>query len=421
MKRNTLALLLVTSLFLPSAALADERNETRAQIEKAQKEIDELKRNLQQIQQQKSTAEQNLKRTESELGTLEKQVESLEGEQKKNLEQLNSFTDEKKKLDHARSQQEKLIAMQARAAYQSGTQEPLRLLLNQQRPEQLSRNLTYYQYISQARLEQIQSFKQTLANIADLEAQISAKQAELSQQKEQLASKQAELGKLRQARRQQIAQLNTQQRQGSNKLSIREKDQQELNRVLQNIEKTLALQEQERKQRLAEQQRLAQQQQPSTGQQPTTAPNAPSTSTTTSHTVNGLRFDQAKGKLPWPINGKLAARFGSARGDARSKWDGVLIAAPVGHNVQAIHSGKVVFADWLRGAGLLVIIDHGGGYLSLYGYNQTLLSKVGDSVTAGQTIATVGNSGGQSESALYFAIRQQGRATDPAHWCRSQG
>lgn len=421
MKHNLVAYLLASSLFLPLLSHADERAQTRAQIEQAQKDIDELKRTIKQIQDQKSAAEQNLKRTESELGNLEKSIESLESEQKKNLQQLNSFQEQKKKLEQARSEQEKLVAIQARAAFQSGTQEPLRLLLNQQRPEQLSRNLTYYQYISQARVEQIQSFKQTLAKIAEIEQQINNKQKQLAQQKQQLSEKQKEIANLRQERQRQIAQLNRQQQQRSNKLSLREKDQKELNRVLQNIEQTLARQEQERRQRLAEQQRLAQQQQTIPSPPRPSEPSGPSTSTHTNNALSGLRFAQAKGKLPWPVNGKIAARFGSARGDERSKWDGVLIAAPNGTQVQAIHSGKVVFADWLRGAGLLVIIDHGNGYLSLYGYNQTLLSNVGDMVKAGQTIATVGNSGGQNQSALYFAIRQQGRPSDPAQWCRSQG
>src|SRR5690606_16322345 len=115
-------------------------------------------------------------------------------------------------------------------------------------------------------------------------------------------------------------------------------------------------------------------------------------------------------------------RFGAPRGeDGRTTWDGVLIGATTGQPVRAVHGGKVVFAEWLRGAGLLLILDHGGGYLSLYGHNQSLLTEAGDIVAAGDTIATVCSSGGQSVPALYFAIRQQGRPSDPAQWCRTQG
>ncbi|MBF3202084.1 murein hydrolase activator EnvC family protein, partial [Pseudomonas aeruginosa] len=107
--------------------------------------------------------------------------------------------------------------------------------------------------------------------------------------------------------------------------------------------------------------------------------------------------------------------------DPRAKWDGVLISASAGSTVRAVHGGRVVFADWLRGAGLLVILDHGGGYLSLYGHNQSLLKDAGDTVKAGDPIATVGTSGGQSSPAVYFAIRHQGRPADPTTWCRAQG
>ncbi|MGH8360512.1 MAG: murein hydrolase activator EnvC family protein, partial [Pseudomonas sp.] len=133
-------------------------------------------------------------------------------------------------------------------------------------------------------------------------------------------------------------------------------------------------------------------------------------------------FASARGKLPWPVDGRLLSRFGETRGDdTLAKRDGVMISAGAGTQVHAIHGGRVVFADWLRGAGLLVILDHGNGYLSLYGHNQTLLKAAGDVVKAGESISTVGNSGGQDTPALYFAIRQQGRPSDPAQWCRTQG
>ena len=136
----------------------------------------------------------------------------------------------------------------------------------------------------------------------------------------------------------------------------------------------------------------------------------------------GGAFSAARGKLPWPVDGRLLARFGETRGDdTRAKWDGVMISASAGSQVHAVHGGRVVFADWLRGAGLLVILDHGNGYLSLYGHNQSLLKDAGQIVKAGEAIATVGTSGGQNTPALYFAIRQQGRPSDPAQWCRRQG
>lgn len=304
----------------------------------------------------------------------------------------------------------------------------MRLLLNQQQPEKFSRNLTYYQYIGQARQQQINTFNETLRQINNVSTQISEQQQQLAEQQASLLSKQESLKTLRKQRQQKVAVLSQQQRKENQSLKNRQADQAELTKVLQTIEATLARQAQEareaerkRQQRLAEQQRQEAQQM--LGSSPVTTPSkqphSPMVSTAVTH--QGGSFASVRGKLPWPVNGRLIARFGSARGDTRSKWDGVLISSQPGTQVRAIHSGRVVFADWLRGAGLLVIVDHGDGYLSLYGHNQSLLSSPGDMVQTGQVISTVGNTGGQDQTALYFAIRQKGKPADPTQWCRTQG
>jgi septal ring factor EnvC (AmiA/AmiB activator) len=132
----------------------------------------------------------------------------------------------------------------------------------------------------------------------------------------------------------------------------------------------------------------------------------------------GKSFAQLKGRLRLPAEGAIAARFGMPRQVGQLKWQGILIDAPDGADVNAVAAGRVVFADWLRGFGLLLIIDHGDGYMSLYGYNQGLHKNVGDSVKAGELIATVGNSGSHSQSGLYFEIRHQGSPVDPLLWCK---
>ena len=410
------------------AVAADQRAQTKQEIAQAAKDIAELKKQLSKIQQEKSSAEQALKKTETEIGELEKQVDDLQQQEKKTEQELDLLDKQKKKLHGSRLEQQKLIAIQARAAYQAGQQEPLRLLLNQQQPEKFSRNLTYYQYIGKARQQQINEFNETIRQITNISAQITEQQNNLAEQRASLLSKQESLKTLRQQRQQKVASLSQQQRKETRSLSTRQADQAALNKVLQTIEATLARQAQEareaerKRQRLiAEQQRqqaeqlLDKQPQPTTGKQP----QSPMVSTAITH--NGGKFTTVRGKLPWPVNGRLIARFGSPRGDTRSKWDGVLISSQAGTQVRAIHPGRVVFADWLRGAGLLVIVDHGDGYLSLYGHNQSILSRPGDMVQTGQAISTVGNTGGQDQAALYFAIRQKGKPADPTQWCRTQG
>ncbi len=410
------------------AVAADQRAQTKQEIAQAAKDIAELKKQLSKIQQEKSSAEQALKKTETEIGELEKQVNDLQQQEKKTEQELDLLDKQKKKLQSSRLDQQKLIAIQARAAYQAGQQEPLRLLLNQQQPEKFSRNLTYYQYIGKARQQQINEFNETIRQITNISEQITEQQNNLAKQRASLLSKQESLKTLRQQRQQKVTSLSQKQRKEAQSLNTRQADQAALNKVLQTIEATLARQAQEareaerKRQRLiAEQQRqqaeqlLDKQPQPVAGKQP----QSPMVSTAITH--NGGNFSTVRGKLPWPVNGRLIARFGSPRGDTRSKWDGVLISSQAGTQVRAIHPGRVVFADWLRGAGLLVIVDHGDGYLSLYGHNQSILSRPGDMVQTGQAISTVGNTGGQDQAALYFAIRQKGKPADPTQWCRTQG
>ena len=418
--RKATVLLLAGLLAGSPLAFADERKAAQKDIRQAQQDIAELEKLIKQIQTEKSAAQKELQATEKEIGDLEKNIRSLESEQKKNREEIRTFELKKSELEKRRQEQQRLVAIQSRAAYQAGQHEPLRLFFNQQDPALVSHNLTYYQYLQQARQQQINQFKATMQQLSELQAAIDLHQQELEQQKIQLQQQQEKLGALRQQRRQQVAALAKKQQGSEQRLASRQQDQKKFNDLLAAIEQKLARQaEEERLRRERERQLALQQSQIRHQQQGQAAKPAsgPQVSSQISHP--GGNFAQARGKLPWPVDGRLLARFGSSRDDTRSKWDGVLIQAREGQQVRAIHPGRVVFADWLRGSGLLVIVDHGDGYLSLYGHNQSLLVAAGDSIKAGQPVATVGNTGGQTQSALYFAIRKQGQATDPGQWCRT--
>ena len=424
-----LTALALTCLLQP--AFADERAQTQQQLDATRQDITELKKLLGKLQEEKSGVQKDLRGTETEMGKLEKQVETLQKELKKSETELQRLDEEKKKLQSARTEQQRLIAIQARAAYQNGRQEYLKLLLNQQNPEKFARTLTYYDYLSQARLEQLKNFNETLRQLANVEKDISLQQAQLLVQKSSLDSQREELDKVRKERQQVLAKLNDDVKARDQKLQAREQDQADLSKVLKTIEETLARQareaEEARQQALIAQQEAEKKRLREAQADASDAPRKPAKSASgplvsSSGVSYGGPFASARGKLPWPVDGRLLARFGESRGDdARTKWDGVMISASAGSQVHAVHGGRVVFADWLRGAGLLVILDHGNGYLSLYGHNQTLLKEAGDIVKAGESISTVGNSGGQDTPALYFAIRQQGRPSDPAQWCHAQG
>jgi septal ring factor EnvC (AmiA/AmiB activator) len=423
---RALAFLVLAALTLP--AMADDRAQTQQQIEATRQDIAELKKVLTQLQEQRADVQKDLRGTETEMGKLEKQVDALQQQLKKTESELQRLETEKKKLQSSRTEQQKLIGIQARAAYQSGRQEYLKLLLNQQNPEQFARTLTYYDYLSQARLDQLKAFNETLRQLAGVEKDIEMQQAQLLVQQSALGQQRDELEQVHKERQAALAKLNGDFKARDQKLQQRQQDQADLQKVLATIEETLA--RQAREAREAEEARrkalLAQQEEERRQREAALAANAPpppprkqvpEVRVSTGETFGGA-FASARGKLPWPVDGRLLARFGEAREDERTRWDGVMISAAAGSAVHAVHGGRVVFADWLRGAGLLVILDHGDGYLSLYGHNQTLLKNAGDVVKAGETISTVGTSGGQDTPALYFAIRQQGRATDPAQWCR---
>lgn len=428
--RRALIFLALSCLLAP--AIADERAQTQQQLDATRQDIAELKKTLGKLQEEKAGVQKDLKSTETDIGNLEKQVEALQQALKKTEGELERLDHEKKKLQSARTEQQRLIAIQARSAYQSGREEYLKLLLNQQNPEKFARTLTYYDYLSKARLEQLRTFNETLRQLANVELEISGQQEQLLAQRADLDTRRQSLEAERSKRQQVLAKLNSDMKARDQKLQAREQDQADLAKVLKTIEETLARQAREaeearQKALLARQEEEKRRREQALADARREAPEAPPKKARTvlgplvsSDGANyGGAFSAARGKLPWPVNGRLLARFGDTRGgDARAKWDGVMIAASAGTQVHAVHGGRVVFADWLRGAGLLVILDHGNGYLSLYGHNQSLLKSAGDIVKAGEAISTVGDSGGQDSAGLYFAIRQQGRPTDPAQWCR---
>ncbi|AEJ15430.1 MULTISPECIES: murein hydrolase activator EnvC family protein [Pseudomonas] len=430
------ALILLALSCLLSPAFADERAQTQQQLDATRQDIAELKKTLGKLQEEKAGVQKDLKATETDIGNLEKQVEALQQELKKTEGELERLDTEKKKLQSARVEQQRLIAIQARSAYQNGREEYLKLLLNQQNPEKFARTLTYYDYLSKARLEQLRTFNETLRQLANVEQEIATQQQQLLAQRADLDSRRQALETERGKRQQVLAKLNSDMKDRDQRLQSREQDQADLSKVLKTIEETLARQAREaeearQKALLAQQEAEKRRQQEALAaaaareqaREPVEPPKKARTTlgpmVSSDGASYGGAFSAARGKLPWPVNGRLLARFGDARGsDARAKWDGVMISANPGTQVRAVHGGRVVFADWLRGAGLLVILDHGNGYLSLYGHNQSLLKSAGDIVKAGEAISTVGDSGGQDAAGLYFAIRQQGRPTDPSQWCR---
>ena len=272
------------------------------------------------------------------------------------------------------------LAEQVRMTYLSGRREMIKLLLNQESPALLGRLLVYYDYLNRARSRRIGAVSRDLED-----------QERLTAESGRVA---ADLASLEQAQTDELAALAS--------------AQEDRRRVLARIEQGIQGADSELQRLLDEERRL-------------TEVVAEVDALVAEYPADVTRgFREARGWLTWPVRGALINDYGDSRVDGQLRWNGVMVGAPQGSMVRSVHSGRVVYADWLPGLGLLVIVDHGMGYMSLYGHNEAILIELGASIGAGQPIAQVGNSGGQRQSALYFEIREDGDTIDPRPWMNAR-
>lgn len=378
MPRTLTALLVLLVLAGSSFAQDDEETRARAQLVKLQQEIAALSEDLRSDLAQRSTLRDALRESEVAIGVVRRQISDTQKKITRNRAQLDKLRSQRRDLLIARGRQQELIGGEIQTAYQMGKQAQLRVLLNQEDPATLARAMTYYDYFYQARLEHIARYLEIVERINTIEPEIRGTTEDLETNERQLENQQGELLARQRQRQRELAQLNASIETKDQRLKKLSEDQEELQRLLEVIE-----------------QAVAELVVPETYQP----------------------FANARGQMPWPVDGRASNRYGTRRGGGSSlRWQGLMIPADEGSEVNAIHHGRVVFADWFRGSGLLLIIDHGDGYMSLYAHNQALLRDVGEWVSAGSAVATVGNSGGQAESALYFEIREGGKPTNPGPW-----
>jgi septal ring factor EnvC (AmiA/AmiB activator) len=366
---------------------ADEDQDLEAkarQLEKVKSRIDSLNRNLRSTESQRDQQSQALRETEQKIGLIARRIrvtdQSLRRQQRQLAELEAERADARLKLDKHQSSLERQI----RAAYAMGRQEKVKILLNQQDPAVVSRVMVYYDYFNAARIEQMDRIEESLRELQRIEREIAKEERRLQQLQAKNTNERKQLEAAKRGRKEIIAQLSRQLKDQGNELKVLKDDESQLTSLISNIQQALS-----------------------------DLPLDPS-----AHDP----FRSRKGKLPWPARGQLVASFGSQRDVGKLKWDGVLIAAPEGREVRAIHHGRVAFADWLRGFGLLLIIDHGDGFMSLYGHNQSLFKETGEWVEPGEVVAQVGSSGGRTRSGIYFGIRHNGKPQNPKSWCkRTQG
>ena len=299
--------------------------------------------------------------------------ESASRESDKNLEAIAA---DRRTSEAALREQRDVLAAELRTAYVGGRQEQFKLLLSQEDPAALGRMLVYYSYFGRARASKISEIQ---GIVADLDEAAKAEAAE----RERLAALEAEgrqqlsaVDAARDERSRALKAMNAQIRTRNDSIAKLKREAASLEKLIADLRKAMS-------------------DLPPTG---------------------GQAFEKVRGRLSWPVAGKITARFGQARGGGMV-WNGVQIEAPRGTPVKALYDGRVAFADWLPGMGLLVIVDH-GGYMSLYAHNEQLYKAAGDRVQAGEAIATVGDTGGRSVPGLYLEIRRGAKAIDPVPWFR---
>ncbi|WP_417690527.1 murein hydrolase activator EnvC family protein [Pseudidiomarina sp.] len=371
----SLLLLVTTESSAWQNASQETAAETQARIDAIARELERRSAAMQQRARELSATERQVQQLDQRIAAVAGQLAELATSLRRTNQRINELQQQQQQLIAEQQQQQQWLAKQVDMAYRIGEHDLLKLILNQEEPAELERLHGYYGYFNRARLQKLEELKATQAELEQVTAQVASEQQQLAQQKQQQEQQQQRLEREKTEQQKLVRQLNQEQRQDQSRVAQLEQDQRELENVLAAIIAALRDEPQ----------------------------------------LDGLR--QLKGKMSWPTQGNVQRIFGRSRSGG-VKWKGILIDAAEGSPVKAIADGRVIYANWMRGFGLLLVLDHGDGYMSLYGHNQTLLPNVGEVVRRGEEVARVGQSGGRESPALYFEIRLKGDPVNPTQWVR---
>ncbi len=379
----SVASIVLTTLLLltasPSLFANDNEQSKEAKLLHLKKQIRDVRATLTKSTSQKNQLQRKLQKSETAIGNISRSLAKLAKQLKQQKHDLRNRQQEKKQKSRELAQQQQLLAQQIRASYAMGNQGYAKLFLNQEDPAAIGRTLIYYDYLNQSRTHNIKAIDQRIAELSHITSDIQRKQQKITAAQQQRKKEKGALEKQQRSRKAILTSIQKDIKNQSQRLVQLEQARKDLQRLLKSLSEALA------------------DIPPDVG--------------------NIKQFSQLKGKLLRPTRGKVNNRFGKRRKNGGGiKWQGITITAKTGTQVNAVHHGRVAFSDWLRGFGLLVILDHGDGYMSLYGHNESLYKDVGEWVESGETIATVGESGGQSDSGLYFEIRKNGKPQNPRPW-----
>lgn len=363
-------------------------------LDNLRKRIADLQQELEKTSESKTEAADALRASERAISDSNRKLAELAQQQREAAQALKQLQQQGGQLERDIRAQQALLGKLLYQQYLGGQEAYLKLLLNNRDPNQAARETQYYEYIARSRAAWLKTLRTNLAQLQEVTAQTKQKSAEIAAlQTEERAQKQT-LEQDQRTRRQVLGQIAAQLKQQRREIGRLQRDE---NRLAQLVKKLAHMLAQPRSKSLFSNDKLP------------------------DDHFDGSPFEQLKGKLALPVKGVIGNKFGSPRPDSTVLWKGLFLRAAADQPVKAVAAGRVVFADWLRGFGNLLIVDHGKGYMSLYGNNETLYKQVGDVLHGGDTVAAVGNSGGNEESGLYFELRHEGQPMDPMKWVVHQG
>jgi murein hydrolase activator len=358
-----------------SAAKQQQLDKLKAKLTQVQQAQDQALQRRDAVQVQLRASERAIAAANHDYQELDRQVGTAEG-------QLSDLQRQKAVRQAALDAEKTALAQQVQATYREGQDSQLRLLLDAQDPEAVGRLLAYYDYVNQARAQRIGEVRQQITALDQVDVRIQQQLTSLTALRDSRARTLSTLQDRGRSRKQLLASLDTGIKNRNAEMARLNKDQQAMQSLVDSLNQAM--------------------------------------SGVPAELTQGRRFSALRGHLLWPVGGRMLDYFGQPRAGGHLHWEGDLIAAPMGTPVRAISQGRVVYADWMPHFGLIVIVDHGEGYMSIYAHNQNVTRQVGDWVKAGDTIAALGDSGGQDEPALYFELRHGNDTLDPRRWCRGR-
>jgi septal ring factor EnvC (AmiA/AmiB activator) len=374
--RSLHRILILAGLVITSMPPAWSQTQEERALAAVRDRIEGLERRLTRQHANREREYAQLRRIEVDSAAATAALRKVRADLARNQGRSRELAAESERAHSRLSGEREALARQVRMSFLTGRQETIKLLLNQEAPAQLGRMLAYYDYLNKARATRIENVNRELVTLAELATATRRVTAELGDLEQQQQGQLEELERLRTERQTAVSGLDATIETSEEEIARLRSEASRLGELVRELEALLA-------------------DFPVDSQEP---------------------FSATKGTLPWPVAGSLLNAFGDRRAGAQIAWNGLQLSAAAGTPVRSIYHGRVVYSDWLPGLGLLLIVDHGEGFMSLYGYNEALLKESGDWVAPGEVIAQVGDSGGQSETALYFEIRQDGEPTDPRRW-----